>query len=73
MDPMYDRKVIENIREYIIKNNLSVKKIGDETGIGYHRLWSILDRSKSIKLSDYVSICNACCEPMDYFLPEKGV
>lgn len=71
MDRSFDKKVIANINEYIAANNLSIKKIADEAGIGYHRLWSILVQSNSIKLSDYVTICKAFCEPLDYFMPKK--
>lgn len=66
-----DREVIKNINQYIFDNDLSIKKIANETGITYHRLWSILVKSNSIKLSDYLAICTACCEPIDYFLPKK--
>lgn len=71
MDNIYDRKVIAKINDYISKNNLSIRKIAEETGIGYHRLWSILGQSNSIKLRDYIAICKACCEPFDFFLPEN--
>lgn len=71
MDRNFDKKVIANINEYINANNLSIKKIADEVGIGYHRLWSILVQSNSIKLSDYIAICKAFCEPFDFFLPKK--
>ena len=67
----YDREVIRNINQYILDNDLSIKKIANETGISYHRLWSILVKSGSIKLSDYIAICKACCEPIDYFLPKN--
>ena len=67
----FDKKVIANINEYITANNLSIKKIADETGISYHRLWSTLSQSSSIKLSDYVAICRAFREPFDIFLPRK--
>lgn len=70
MDNTFDSKVIANINEYINLNNLSIKKIAEETGIGYHRLWSILGQSNSIKLGDYISICRAFHEPFDMFLPK---
>lgn len=66
----FDRDVIKNINEYIRKNDLSVKKISNESGITYHRLWSILTQSYSIKLSDYVAICKAFNEPLEYFFPK---
>lgn len=70
MDNTFDNKVIANINEYININNLSIKKIAEETKIGYHRLWSILMQSNSIKLGDYIAICEACRETFDYFLPK---
>ena len=70
MDNTFDNKVIANINAYINKHNLSIRKIAEETGIGYHRLWSILMQSNSIKLGDYIAICKACREPFDMFLPK---
>lgn len=67
----FDREVIKNINNYIKEYNLSVSKIAKEAGISYHRLWCILTKSYSIKLSDYVAICRACCEPFETFFPEK--
>ena len=67
----FDREVIKNINNYVLVNNLSIRKIADMSGISYHRLWSILEKSNSIKLSDYIAICNVCCEPLDYFLPQN--
>lgn len=70
MDKVFDRKVLANINRYIEANNLSVQKIAQEAGIEYHRLWSILFRSGSIKLSDYVALCKAFREPLEFFLPK---
>lgn len=67
----FDRKVIQNIKRYISENNLSIKKIANETKISYHRLWSILEQSNSIKLSDYIAICKACREDFDFFFPKE--
>lgn len=67
----FDKEVITNIKEYIKTNNLSVKKIAVASGITYHKLWSILTQSNSIKLSDYIAICSAFNEPFDTFLPKK--
>ena len=69
----FDRYVIQNIKDYIADNNLSVSKIAVEAGISYHRLWCILTKSYSIKLSDYIAICKACMEPLDKFLPKSSV
>lgn len=73
MDNLYnfDREVIKAINNYIYKNDLSIRKIAETSGISYHRLWVILNQGNTIKLSDYVAICKACCEPFDYFLLEK--
>lgn len=66
----YDRDVIKNINDYIVTNNISISKLADAAHISYHRLWSILVKSYSIKLSDYIAICNAFHEPFDFFLPK---
>ena len=66
-----DQEVINNIKEYILSNDISVRKLADEAGIAYHRLWSILKQNSSIKLSDYIAICKACHEPLDLFIPKN--
>lgn len=66
-----DQDVINNIKEYILENDISVKKLADEAGIAYHRLWSILKQNCSIKIGDYIAICKACNEPFDIFIPKN--
>ncbi len=67
---IYDRNVIKNINDYIAANDISIKKLANAANISYHRLWSILSQSYSIKLGDYIAICNACHEPFEFFLPK---
>ena len=66
-----DREVINNIKNYILQNDISVKKLADESGIAYHRLWSILKQNSSIKIGDYIARCKACHEPFDIFIPKN--
>lgn len=66
----FDKEVIKNINKYIEKNDLSIKKIANESGITYHKLWSILTQTYSIKLGDYVAICKAFHEPLEMFFPK---
>lgn len=64
----YDREVIKKINNYILEYNISIKKLANAANIPYHRLWTILNQSYSIKLSDYVGICKAFNEPVTKFL-----
>jgi len=68
---LFDNEVLKRINLYISSNNLSVEKIAKEAGMTYIQLWSLLKRNKSIKLSDYVALCNAFREPFDLFLPKE--
>lgn len=65
---MDDKTVIDNINQYIIVNDISLNKLASASGISYHRLWIILNQSNTIKLKDYIAICQAFKEPFDLFL-----
>lgn len=67
---LFDYEVLKRINLYISANNLSIEKIAKESGMTYIQLWSLLKRNKSIKLSDYISLCNAFNEPIDMFIPK---
>ena len=67
---MDDKEVIKKINHYITVNDISITKLAAATGISYHRLWSILNQSGTIKLCDYVAICKAFKEPFELFLPK---
>ena len=73
MEPDFDNKVLKRINEYIQKNGLSLRKIAAAAGMDYVQLWSLLKRKRSIKLSDYVALCQAFREPLDIFLPKESV
>ena len=66
-----DIQVISNINNYIISNNISLPKLAKEANLPYHNLWAIINQYSSIKLGDYVSICRALNEPIDFFIPKK--
>ncbi len=65
---MEDRIVIRKIKRYIEVNDISLNKLADASGISYHRLWTILNQSDTIKLKDYIAICEAFKEPFDLFI-----
>lgn len=65
-----DQEVIKKIKQYIITNNISLTKLANEAKITYHNLWVILNQSHSIKLGDYIAICRAVKEPLDFFIPD---
>ena len=63
-----DTKVIVRIKYYIEKHDISLSKLAKASKISYHNLWVILNQNYSIKLGDYVAICKALNEPLDFFL-----
>lgn len=64
-----DKKVLDNIKQYIIDNDISIQKLAKESNIPYHRLWTIVNQNHKITIGDYVAICRACFEPLDRFIP----
>lgn len=65
-----EEKIIKNIREYIIDNDISIPKLAKAADIPYMRLWRILyNRQYSIRLCDYIALCKALHEPLDFFIP----
>lgn len=68
-----DKKVIENIKNYVEDNDISLNKLSKASGISYHRLWLILNKNYTVKLGDYISICKAFKEPFDFFIPVEGL
>lgn len=65
-----DKAVLNNIKQYIFDNDISMKKLAKESNIPYHRLWTILNQNSKITVGDYVAICRALFEPLDYFIPK---
>lgn len=65
-----DKEIIENIKQYIIDNDISIKKLAKESKIPYHRLWMIINQNNKITVGDYVAICRAVFEPLEYFIPK---
>ena len=63
--------VINNIKNYIYANDISLSKLAKESGVSYHQIWAILNQSYTIKLGDYVAICRAFKEPIDFFIPKE--
>ena len=64
-----DQIIIKRIEQYIITNDISLSKLAKESKIPYHRLWAIFNQSNTIKLGDYIAICRAFKEPLDFFIP----
>ena len=65
-----DEEIIKNIKQYIFDNNISVKKLSQESKIPYHRLWTIINQNRKISIGDYIAICREFFEPLDYFIPK---
>ena len=63
-------KIIKNINDYISANNISLTKLAEASGILYNTLWAILNKNKDISVKDYIAICKALNEPLEYFIPE---
>jgi AraC-like DNA-binding protein len=68
-----DIQIIQNIKDYIKDNNLSMKRIAAAAGMPYTRLWSLLGRSQGLKLSDYITLCRVFQEPLDKFIPKAKI
>lgn len=68
MENDFDNKVIQRINDYISYNGLSLSKIAKVMKMDYVSLWSLLNRTKSIKLKDYIGLCQAFNEPFEKFL-----
>ena len=64
----FDREVVKRIAAYIEKNNLSLSKIANASGMPYQRLYHLLYNSQLIKLREYVALCQTFNEPFDYFI-----
>jgi len=64
-------KVIKNINDYILANDISLTKLAEASGIIYNTLWTILNKNKDITIKDYIAICKALNEPVDYFIPKE--
>ena len=65
-----DKKVLASIKNYIFDNDISIKKLSKESEIPYHRLWTIINQNRKITIGDYVAICKAVREPLDFFIPK---
>lgn len=68
----FDGFVIDKINSYIYFHDLSLPKIANEAGLSYQNLYQLLHKNQTIKLREYVALCTAFEEPLDYFLPKKG-
>jgi len=64
-----EEAIIKRIRDYIEDNDISIPKLSKATNIPYMRLWRILYRQYSIRLCDYIALCKAFNEPLDFFIP----
>ncbi len=64
-------KIIKNINDYISANNISLTKLAEASGFLYNTLWVILNKNKDITVKDYIAICKALNEPVEYFIPKE--
>ena len=65
-------KVIKNINDYISQNNISLTQLAQAIGILYNSLWVILNKNKDITVKDYIAICKALNQPLEYFIPKES-
>ena len=68
-----DQLIINNIKQYVFDNNISIMKLSEASKIPYHRLWLILNRNAKVSVGDYVAICLAFNEPLEFFIPNLNV
>lgn len=64
-------KIINNINNYIMLNDISLKKLAVAAGIKYNSLWAMLNKHNDITLGNYIAICKALNEPFDFFIPKE--
>ena len=67
----YNRMIIitaKGDKKQVLYND--IQKLAKESNIPYHRLWTIINQNRKITVGDYVAICKALFEPLDYFIPE---
>ena len=64
----FDEVVVGRINDYISKNNLSLNKIADATGMTYAQLYQMTRFNQTIKLREYVALCRAFNEPFERFI-----
>lgn len=60
--------VNEKIREYIIKNRISQRRISRRTGISEYRVYSIFRKKpREMKVEEFLKICRFLdLDPMDF-------
>lgn len=64
----FDEGVVARINDYIRYYNLSIRKIAEKSGMTYQQLYYLLNNKQTIKLYDYVRLCEAFNEPLNKFL-----
>ena len=50
-----DKKVLDNIKQYIFDNDISIQKLAKESNIPYHRLWTIINQNRKITVGSLTS------------------
>lgn len=67
-DHSFDEAVIDRINAYIEDNRLSHKKVAAAAGMTYSQLYQLRHKNQTIKLREYVALCNAFNEPFERFI-----
>lgn len=66
----FDRTVSGRIARYCKDNDISLRKLARAAGLTNNQIYFITTNRGRINLEQYVSICKALNEPIDYFLKE---
>lgn len=66
----FDTAVSGRIASYCRRNNISLRKLAKAAGLTNNQIYFITTSRGRINLEQYVNICNALNEPVDYFLKE---
>ena len=67
-DHEFDKNVARRIKEYLKKNDYVQRKVAAECGMTMNQFYQMINNHQLIKLREYVAICNAVKEPLEFFL-----
>lgn len=66
-----NQDIINNIKNYVAKNEISLSKLANVMNTSYHNVWFLLNQKKALNVGDYIAICRAFDEPLDFFIPKE--
>jgi len=65
-----ERAILDNVRNYIKENGISIKDLANSMGLKYDQLFQKLYNRESIDISTYIQICCLLDVSPDYFVKD---